>query len=123
VGTLGESASEEDLMAGIAASFGVKSLRHSKFTGKPVSKVAVCGGAGIFLLRDALSRGADVFITSDVKYHDFFDADGRILLVDMGHFESEQFTIELLFDILRRNFPNFAILKTGINTNPVHYFG
>lgn len=123
VGKLPTPLSEEQLLSRIASAFGARMLRHTRFPGKLISKVAVCGGAGIFLLKDALSHEADAFITSDVKYHEFFDADGNILLVDMGHFESEQFTVDLLFDLLRGKFPNFAILKTGINTNPVYYFG
>jgi len=69
-----------------------------------------------------LAAGADMFITADVKYHEFFDAEGKLVLADIGHYESEQFTIELLFDILREKFPNFAVLKTGVNTNPVWYY-
>ena len=123
VGSLPHAVSAEELLTQLSGKFNVRMLRHTRFSGKSVSKIALCGGAGIFLLKDAIARGADAFITSDVKYHEFFDADGQILLVDMGHFESEQFTIELLFEILSSKFPNFAILKTGIITNPVHYFG
>jgi len=83
---------------------------------------ALCGGAGSFLISKALAAGADFYITADVKYHEFFDADGRLVIADIGHFESEQFTIDLLFDILREKFLNFAVLKTEIETNPVRYF-
>jgi dinuclear metal center YbgI/SA1388 family protein len=121
-GVLPAPVTEAELLRDIQSAFGLKVIRHTPFTGKKVKKIAVCGGAGIFLLPAALSSQADVFLTSDIKYHEFFDADGRILLADIGHYESEQFTIDLLFDILRQNFPNFAVLKTGINTNPVNYF-
>jgi putative NIF3 family GTP cyclohydrolase 1 type 2 len=84
--------------------------------------VALCGGAGSFLLKQALVAGADVFITSDLKYHEFFDAEGRILVADIGHWESEQFTTGLLIDILQAKFPTFAVLKSDIKTNPVNYF-
>ena len=88
-----------------------------------VKKVALCGGAGSFLSGAALAAGANVYITGDVKYHEFFDANGKMVIADIGHYESEQFTIELLFDLLREKFPNFALQKTGIKTNPVNYFG
>jgi putative NIF3 family GTP cyclohydrolase 1 type 2 len=87
-----------------------------------VKKVAVCGGSASFLTTAAIAQQADFYITSDVKYHEFFDADHKIVLADIGHFESEQYTIDLFDEVLRQNFPNFAILKTGVNTNPVRYF-
>jgi putative NIF3 family GTP cyclohydrolase 1 type 2 len=89
---------------------------------KKIKKVAVCGGSGSFLINQAKSLGADIFVTSDIKYHDFFDADDQLILADIGHYESEQFTIDLFDDILKEKFPNFAILKTNINTNPVEFY-
>jgi len=97
-------------------------IRHTAITGKSVKKVAVCGGAGGFLLKQAIAAGADVFITADYKYHDFFDAEGKILIADVGHFESEQFTMQLLYDIITKKFSNFAVRLTAINTNPVKYY-
>jgi len=96
-------------------------LRHTPLTGTKVNRVALCGGAGSFLISRALAAEADIFITSDVKYHEFFDANGRMVLADIGHFESEQFTINLLFDLLQEKFPNFAVLKSGSKTNPIQY--
>jgi putative NIF3 family GTP cyclohydrolase 1 type 2 len=90
--------------------------------GKQVQKVAVCGGAGSFLTKTALQQGADFYITSDVKYHEFFDAEHHMVLADIGHYESEQFTVDLLYDLLAQKFPTFALLKTTVNTNPVRYF-
>ncbi|WP_118972762.1 Nif3-like dinuclear metal center hexameric protein [Taibaiella koreensis] len=87
-----------------------------------IRTVAVCGGAGSFLLRQALAVGADAFITGDYKYHQFFDAAGRIMIADIGHYESEQFTIEIFSEILKEKFPNFALLFTKTNTNPVNYY-
>jgi putative NIF3 family GTP cyclohydrolase 1 type 2 len=84
--------------------------------------VAVCGGAGSFLTGKALASGADAYVTADVKYHEFFDAEGKMLLADIGHWESEQFTIDLIHDFLKEKFPTFAVLKTGVKTNPVEYF-
>lgn len=97
-------------------------IRHTRHTGKKIKKVAVCGGSGSFLLNHALAAGADAFITADFKYHEFFDADGKLVIADIGHFESEQFTSDLLIDIIREKFPNFAIRLTEHNTNPINYF-
>ncbi len=96
-------------------------LRHSALLGRQVKKVAVCGGSGSFLIRDALAKKADVFLTADLKYHDFFEADHDIVLVDIGHYESEQFTKELIAAILVKKFPTFAVLMTENSTNAVHY--
>ena len=87
-----------------------------------IQRVAVCGGSGSFLLGAAKAVGADVFITADYKYHQFFDADGTISILDVGHFESEQFTIDLIADRLSEKFPKFAVLKTEVNTNPIQYY-
>lgn len=99
----------------------INCIRHTKLLGKPIRKVAVCGGAGGFLLNKAKAKGADIFITSDYKYHEFFDADGQIIIADIGHYESEQFTVALLHEIISEKFSNFAAYCTSINTNPVYY--
>ncbi len=96
-------------------------IRHTDIIQNSVQKIAVCGGAGSFLLPKALSSGADVFITGDFKYHQFFDADGKIVIADIGHYESEQFTIDIFYEILINKFPNFAVRKTNVITNPVNY--
>ena len=124
-GLLGElpiALKEAEVLAKLVDIFKIPVIKHTALTGKMVKKIAVCGGAGSFLTRAAIASGADVYITGDIKYHEFFDAEGKLLLADIGHYESEQFTIDLLFDILREKFPNFAVLKTGVNTNPVRYF-
>jgi putative NIF3 family GTP cyclohydrolase 1 type 2 len=90
--------------------------------GKDIKTVAVCGGAGSFLIASALASGADIYITSDIKYHEFFDANDKMIIADIGHYESEQFTINLLQEFLEQKFPTFAVLKTEVNTNPVRYF-
>lgn len=97
-------------------------IRHTALLGKSVQKVAICGGAGSFLLADAMRAGADAFVSADFKYHQFFDADGKILVADIGHYESEQFTVHLLYRLLQKKFPNFALHFSSINTNPVKYF-
>ena len=97
-------------------------IKHTTFTGKTVKKVAICGGSGSFLLKNAIQSGADAFVTADVRYHDFFDAEGKLLYADIGHFESEQFTSEIFFELLSEKFPNIAVILSGTKTNPVHYF-
>lgn len=122
VGELPEAVAETELLAKLQHIFKIPVIKHTALKGKPLKKIALCGGAGSFLTLAAVAAGADMYITGDVKYHEFFDAGGRLVLADIGHYESEQFTIDLLFDILREKFPNFAVLKTGVNTNPVCYF-
>ncbi|MBL7712157.1 MAG: Nif3-like dinuclear metal center hexameric protein [Chitinophagaceae bacterium] len=97
-------------------------VRHTALTDKAVQKIAVCGGSGSFLLKDAIAAGADVFVTADFKYHQFFDAEGKILIADIGHFESEQFTVEIFDDILKKKNVTFAVLLSTLDTNPIKYF-
>ncbi len=96
-------------------------VRHTAFRQRPIRFVAVCGGSGSFLLPEALRAGADAFVTADFKYHEFFDAEGRLVIADVGHYESEQFTIELLHEIIHEKFPTFALHLTQVTTNPVFY--
>ncbi|MBS1600312.1 MAG: Nif3-like dinuclear metal center hexameric protein [Bacteroidetes bacterium] len=121
-GELVEPMNEQDFLSNIKKVFRVPVIRHTRLTGRPVKKVGVCGGAGSFLISKALVHNLDFYITADVKYHEFFDANDRLVIADIGHFESEQFTVELLYDILREKFPNFAVLKSGTGTNPVNYY-
>lgn len=124
-GIIGEpehEVSEEQLLLLLKNTFNLKVIKHTKLLNKPIKKIAVCGGAGSFLIEKALCANADVYVTSDIKYHEFFGADNRMLIADIGHWESEQFTIELLYDFLQAKFPNFAVLKTDTQTNPVYYF-
>ncbi len=122
VGELAEPMDEVEFLILLKQQFGLTMLRHTPLRNKQVKRVAVCGGAGSFLTKTAIVVGADVFVTADVKYHEFFDADNRLVLADIGHWESEQFTIDLLADNLKVKFPTFAVLKTGVKTNPVEYF-
>ena len=121
-GELPEAVTEPEFMQQLKKAFELTVIKHTPLSGKPVKKIALCGGAGSFLIGAAIADGADFYVTGDIKYHEFFDANGRLVIADIGHFESEQFTIDLLFDILREKFPNFAVLKTGVKTNPVNYF-
>ncbi len=122
IGELPEALEETGFLHMLKTSFGLKVIRHTPLRGNTVKKVAICGGAGSFLIKKALASGADFYITSDVKYHEFFDAEGKMVIADIGHFESEQFTIDLLTDVLQQKFPTFAVLKTEVDTNPVKYF-
>lgn len=106
----------------LKGSMNLKTIKHTALLTRPVQRVAVCGGAGSFLLVDAKAAGADVFITADYKYHEFFDADGILTIVDIGHYESEYFTIELLFELLTEKFPKFAARSTKVVTNPISYY-
>ncbi len=122
VGELAAAMEEKAFLRMLCEIFGLSVVRHTRLTGQPVKRVAVCGGAGSFLISNALASGANIYITSDVKYHEFFDANDRLVIADIGHFESEQFTTDLLFDNLREKFRNFAVLKSDVKTNPVHYY-
>lgn len=122
IGELPQAIDERDFLAKLKAVFGVAVIRHTSFISRPIQRLSVCGGAGSFLISKALAAGADAYITADIKYHEFFEANDNMLLCDIGHYESEQFTIELLQEHLQHKFPTFAVLKTGVKTNPVHYY-
>ncbi|MBE7175572.1 MAG: Nif3-like dinuclear metal center hexameric protein [Mucilaginibacter polytrichastri] len=122
IGEIAEAVSEADFLARIKEKMEVKVIRHTRLRNTPVRKVAVCGGSGSFLLGNALAAGADFFITADFKYHEFFDAEKKLVIADIGHFESEQFTQHLLLEKIREKFPNFAVRLTAHNTNPVNYY-
>lgn len=122
IGTVSAPMSEADFLDHVRQTFNLHVIRHTPLREKPVHTVALCGGAGSFLTEAAKRAGADIFITSDVKYHEFFDAGPGMVLADIGHWESEQFTIDLLLDFISQKFPTFAVLKTRLKTNPVRYF-
>jgi dinuclear metal center YbgI/SA1388 family protein len=122
IGELPEPMDEKTFLSKLKSVFKLSLVRHTAFTGKKVSRVALCGGAGSFLISKVLGAKADAYVTADMKYHEFFDANGRMLIADIGHYESEQFTIDLLAEHLVQKFPTFAVLKTEVKTNPVEYF-
>ncbi len=122
IGELPAAISPEEFIKQLKISMKADCVRATKLPSKPIRKVAVCGGSGSFLLNDAIRAGADVFVSADFKYHQFFDADGRILILDIGHFETEQFTIDLLGAFLTEKFPTFAVRLTETSTNPISYF-
>jgi putative NIF3 family GTP cyclohydrolase 1 type 2 len=122
IGQLSAPISDPDFLQNLAHIFKITTIKHSPFLGKKIQKIAICGGSGAFLTQKALEMGVDAFVTSDLKYHDYFDANGQLLLADIGHFESEQYTVELLVELLQPKFPTFAVLKSDTKTNPVGYF-
>ena len=122
VGELPAAMDEKTFLTTLKQVFKMPVIRHSPFINKPVKRVALCGGAGSFLISKALAIRADAFITADMKYHEFFDANSSMLIADIGHYESEQFTINFLHEVLEEEFPTFAVLKTEVKTNPVRYF-
>ncbi len=121
IGELSEMKDENSFLSIIKSVFKVNCIRHTKLLNKPVKKVALCGGSGSSILNEAIQQGADVFISSDFKYHQFFQADSKILIIDIGHYESEQFTKEIFYNLLMKNFPNFAVHFSSVNTNPINY--
>ena len=121
IGELQQAMDEQEFLLHIKQLMGGSTIRHTALTGKKISHVALCGGSGSFLINTAIAAGADVFLSGDIKYHDFFMAEGKIMLADIGHYESEQFTKELLFTLLTKNFPNFAIFIAVTPTNPIIY--
>lgn len=123
IGELPQAMGEKAFLAKVKETFQTPVVRHTRLTGRPVQRVALCGGAGSFLIPNALAERADFYITADVKYHEFFDANDRMVVADIGHFESEQYTVDLLFEVLQEKFRNFAVLKSEIKTNPIHYYG
>lgn len=121
IGTLPEAMDELSFLTMVKKVMKAGCVRHTRLLGREVRTVSVCGGSGSFLLPQAIGQGADVFLTADYKYHEYFDADGHLVIADIGHYESEQFTIDLLHEALSENFSTFALHFTKINTNPVFY--
>ncbi|GAB3195472.1 dinuclear metal center YbgI/SA1388 family protein [Pontibacter aydingkolensis] len=121
MGELQEPLQEEAFLSYLKDKMDLQGLRYTSVGAKSIKRVAVCGGAGSFLIKDALRQGADALVTGDVKYHEFFDAEGRMMIADIGHYESEVFTKEIFYDTISKNFTNFAVYLTNVNTNPVRY--
>jgi len=122
VGELPKSLSETDFLSLVKEKIQTGGIRHSAFLNKSIQKVAVLGGSGSFAISAAIASGADAFLTADLKYHQFYEAENRLLLADVGHFESERFTKNYIVDYLKEKITNFAIILSEENTNPVQYF-
>jgi len=121
IGTLPKPMAEKDFLTHLKKVMKVQVVRHSALLGKKIERVALCGGSGSFLLNDAIAKGAQVLVTADFKYHQFFDADGKIVIADIGHYESEQFTPEIIESLLKEKFSTFDCAISKTNTNPVSY--
>lgn len=121
IGELDQEENELDFLKRLKKDLQTDCVRYTKPLQNKIKRVALCGGSGSFLLNDAIKENADVFITADFKYHQFFDAENKIIIADIGHYESEQFTKELFYDILTKKITNFAVHLSEINTNPINY--
>ncbi len=122
IGELPDSISANKLLQLLQTEFKAKGIRFAGDDSKKIKRIAVCGGSGSFLINDAIRNKAEVFITGDIKYHQFFDNHNKLLIIDIGHFESEQFTKELFYEVLTKNLPKFAVHLSEIKTNPIKYF-
>lgn len=124
LGTIGELENEEDekeFLLRLKKTIDMGGIRHTELLGKKIKRVALCGGSGAEFLQDAIGQGADIYISCDFKYHQFFDAEKKILIADVGHFESERFTKEIFFEIVSKNNPKFAVYISSCKTNPINY--
>ena len=121
IGELENEASVENFLAEVKSIFNCGGIRHSALLDKPIKKVAVLGGSGAFAIENAKAAGADIFITADLKYHDYYKAEQKLVLADIGHYESEQFTKNLLYSFLSKKISSFALILADTNTNPIHY--
>ena len=122
IGSFPQPVTELELLSMIRERFHVSCIRHNGELGRKVKSMAVCGGSGAFLIDKAVEQGADAFMTGEIGYHRFFGYDGTIKLIETGHYESEQFTVQLLGDIIRGSFPSLKVVMTATNTNPIHYY-
>ncbi|QKX03521.1 Nif3-like dinuclear metal center hexameric protein [Aquimarina sp. TRL1] len=121
IGELEEEMEEKEFLQLIKKTFKTGCIKHSALLGKPIKKVAVLGGSGSFAIKNAIQNNADIFITSDLKYHQFYEAENRLIIADIGHYESEQYTKNLIVSYLRKKISNFAIILSDKNTNPIQY--
>jgi putative NIF3 family GTP cyclohydrolase 1 type 2 len=121
IGELTTEMSEIDFLHFVKSTMKTACIRHSEITGKSIKRVAVLGGSGSFAIQNAIHSKADAYISADFKYHDFFKAEKKLLLADIGHYESEQFTKNLLVEYLTEKFTNFAIILSEKSTNPIYY--
>jgi dinuclear metal center YbgI/SA1388 family protein len=121
IGELPTAIEPFEFLNGLKIKMNTKVVRYTRPPSREIKRVAVCGGAGSFLLQTAIAQGADAFVSADFKYHEFFDADGKIMIADIGHYESEQFTKDLLVEVLKEKFTTFAIIFSNTVTNPLSY--
>ncbi len=122
IGQLAQPVTALQFLQEVKSKMGLGVIKHTSLLENPIHTIALCGGSGSFLIPEAIKAGADVFITSDLKYHEYFDADGKILLMDIGHYESERYTSELIQHYLQKNLNGLLVRQTSLTTNPVQYF-
>ncbi len=121
VGNLASETDVRDFLLKVKQVLKVPVVRHTAIVKTTIQRVAICGGSGSFLIREAINAGADIFITADVKYHEFMEAGGKLVIVDAGHYETEQYTKELMYEIISKKFPTFALHISKVTTNPIQY--
>ncbi len=121
VGELADECDEKAFLSLIKEKFNVACVRHTALLGKKIKRVALCGGAGASFAPSAMAAGADIYITGEARYHDLFHYTGKMLLAVIGHYESEQYTIDIFGDIIGKRFPELKIMKSSVNTNPLNY--
>jgi len=121
LGELAESVESKAFLESLKTIMQTDCVRHTSLVISTIKKVAVCGGSGSFLLSNAKALSADIYISADFKYHEFFDAENDLIIADIGHYESEQFTKDLIYDLLTKNFTKFAVRLSKVNTNPIKY--
>jgi dinuclear metal center YbgI/SA1388 family protein len=121
IGELKTAVNTEQFLMDIKENMQTDCVRYTPIVNQEIKRVAVCGGSGSFLLKNAIEAKVDIFITADFKYHEFFDAENHIIIADIGHYESEQFTKDLIYDLLTKNFTKFAVRLSKVNTNPIKY--
>jgi len=121
IGELTKPMKEKDFLVHLKETMKTDCIRYSPLIGRKIQRVAVCGGSGSFLLPEAIKNGADILVSADFKYHQFFDADNKIVIADIGHYESEQFTPQIIYSLLKEKFTTFALLFSKIKTNPINY--
>jgi dinuclear metal center YbgI/SA1388 family protein len=122
IGELEKETDELSFLSKIKSVFNTKVIKHSRLKNKSIKRVAVCGGSGSKLIKDAIQAQADIFITGDIRYHQFFEASDKIIIADIGHYESEQFTKEIFYELLKKKLPKFALHLSEYNTDPIKYF-
>ena len=122
VGNLPQPVSEQEFLQKLKSIFGTGCIKHTQLQNKPIRKVALCGGSGSAFLKEAINVQADVYVSADFKYHDFFNAENQILIADIGHYESEVFTKEIFYEIITKKISTFAVQISETNTNPIKYF-
>ncbi|MBA9072535.1 dinuclear metal center YbgI/SA1388 family protein [Flavobacterium gossypii] len=121
IGELETELPEKEFLEFVKTKMKAEGIRHSEYLGKPIKKVAMLGGSGSFAIKKAIQAGADAFLTADLKYHQFYESENQLLLADIGHYESERYTKNYIVDYLTKKIPNFAIILSEENTNPVKY--